>query len=464
MPSARAVSHHRAAKTGAWARRNWVSLVLVLVSLCYGGAVTILHEDTLSPIDEVVYLDYTYKVWDQGMVHKGERFGDDVAQLVACEQVLPFGNLGQVCGSDDVNYGGLPNGGYTTGEGYTPLYFWTVRAIGDPLHALTGLSEVTSWRLSGVVWLSMTMLVLVALLRRFRIPSPVILALGLLFIGSPYAWWTYTYISTDTSVVLFGAAILLTTLQARRGRWSAWWLVPLGVLAPLFKITNLLAFGLVGLVLLLDAVAKKLSHRTTRATAFAPVETGAEPKPARFWVPMGISVALAAGLQVLWMRLIPVLAVSDVVVDQGVTVPLTPAELVRIATIGFSGAIEHNPFAARSGSALLPLVFQPLGWLMIAFVIGALVSVRWSHPRGPLVWAIGLACVLALPALGLLMWFLTGTYFPLPGRYAAALIPAVLLLGGFMMKGRLATVFVTAYAGLLMVTGLAIAIQVGASY
>jgi len=440
----------------AWSRRHWVGLLLVLVSLVYGGAVTILHEDTLSPIDEVVYMDYTYKVWDQGIVHRGEQFGPDVAHLVACAKVLPFGDLGQTCGSSVVNYGGLPNNGYTTGEGYTPLYFWTVRLVGDPIHAVTGLSEPTSWRLSGTVWLAFTMIVLVGLLRRFQIPSPVILTLGLLFIGSPYVWWTYTYISTDASVVVFGAGLLLATVQARSGRWSAWWLLPLGILAPLFKITNLIAFGLVVLYVVIDECARRFaksrSAREERSTLRG------------FWLPLGLSALLAAALQFAWLRLVPLLAVSDHIVDQGVATRLTAVEVLRLTTVGVNGAITHNPFASRSSSELVGLVFLPLSWLMIAFVLGALMSVPWSRDRGPLVWATGVACVLALPALGVIMTVSAGVYFPLPGRYAAAIIPAILLLGGIMLRNRIVTVVVAAYAGLLMVAGIVLAVHIGATY
>lgn len=456
MPSNLHPVPERAAGLAAWTRRQWVSAVLVLVSLVYGGVVTVVHEDTLSPIDEVVYLDYTYKVWDQGIVHRGEQFGPDVAHLVACAKVLPFGALGQTCGSATVDYSALPNNGYTTGDGYTPLYFWTVRLIGDPIHAVTGLDQVASWRLSGVVWLAFTMLLIVGLLRLFRIPDLAVLALGLLFIGSPYAWWTYTYISTDTSVVAFGAALLLVTIQSRRGRWSAWWLVPLGVLAPLFKITNLIGFGLVALYVVFDVLARRFGKDAPPDRGRADIRG--------FWLPFALSVGVAVATQFVWMRLIPLFAVSDVVVDQGVIQPLTLTELIRLATVGVNGAIIHNPYGAHSSNELVGLVFLPLSWLMIAFVLGAVMSLRWNRETGPVVWATGVASILALPALGAIMTVLAGVYFPLPGRYAAALIPAILVLGGLLLRNRVFTVAVVGYSAVLLMAGVAIAAQIGAAY
>jgi len=441
-----------------WMGRHWVSIVLALVAVVYGGAVTMLHEDTVSPIDEVVYLDYAFKVWDQGIVHEGEQFGEDVAHVVACENVIPHGDLGQVCGSEDVNMESMPNQGYTTGSGYTPAYFWSVRLIGDPIHALTGLSEVTSWRLSGLVWLVGTLLVLVPLLRRAGVSSSVTLTLGALFIASPYSWWTYTYLSTDASVVLFGAAVLFVSMEVVRGRRSAWWLLPLAALAPLFKITNLLVFGLMLVYFGITAIAQRFDRSVD---SFGPQRFRIS---VRVWIPVALSVAVAGLVQVVWMRIVPALAVSDVVVDQGVTTPLTGAGLIRLVLRGISGPITHNPFGGFSSQELSTQVFVPLSWLMIAMVIGALMVMRWDLERGPVIWATGIASLTALPALGIAMWTLSGIYFELPGRYGAGLIPAMLLVGGFMLRNRFANIMVLVYAVLLMVFGIALALHVGAAY
>lgn len=482
MATGQAEQQRARSRAGGWALRNWVSIALALIALVYGSAVTILHDDTVSPIDGVVYIDYAYKVWDQGMVHQGELFGDDVAHLVACENVLPHGNLGQECGSDRVYLEGMPNQGYTTGAGYTPVYFWTVRIIGDPIHAITGLSEVTSWRLSGVAWLMGTLLVLVPLLRRAGVSALTTFTLAALFIASPYTWWTYTYLSTDASVVLFGAAVLLLAMEIVRGRRSAWWLLPFAVIGPLFKITNLLVFGLVLIYFAIDAIARWRARAKSVAVATRTLEPalveGAAPvdgiapsealprarRAGRLWIPVAVAVAIAGIVQVAWMRLIPMLAVTDTIVDQGVSTPLTGTGLIQLVLQGITGPIMHNPFAGHSSSPIPSQVFVPLSWLMIAAVIGAMMVIRWDAERGPIIWATGIASLTALPALGVAMWVLTNSYFDLPGRYGAALIPAVLLVAGFMLRNRVATVVTLIYAIGLMVFGLALAVYVGVAY
>ncbi|MGN6218102.1 MAG: hypothetical protein ACTHNQ_01255 [Microbacterium sp.] len=447
-------------KIRRWALKHWVALTLVLVAAVYGGAVTLLHGDAESPIDETVYLDYTYKVWDQGLVHQGEKFGPDIAHRVGCDTVVPHGALGQECGSDTVNLEALPNGGYTTGSGYTPVYFWTVRIIGDPIHALTGLSEVSSWRMSGVVWLIGTVLLLSTLLRRAGASNLAALALGVVFIASPYVWWTNTYVSTDVSVVPFGAAVLLVAMEARKGRLSPWWLVPLGVLAPIFKITNLLVFGVGLLYLLIDTVARWWLRRKSGTSD----ESAAVAPSRRMWLPVLLAAALAAVVQVVWMRLVPLLAVSDVIVDQGVTVPLTGSQLVGLAMSGIAGPITHNPFAGYASTPLFGMLFMPLTWLAIASVIGALMVIPWDAERGPVIWATAIGSVAALPMLAILMWVTTGTYFPLPARYGAGVIPAVLVVGGYMLRNRVTTCITLAYAGVLMAVGVVLAVHIGITY
>lgn len=461
MSAVHTKSDHRGTRMLAWCTRHWVALALALVALVYAGAVTIIHDDSVSPIDEVVYLDYTYKVWDQGLVRDGELFGDDVAQVVACENVIPFGNFGQECGAEAADLDAMPNAGYTTGAGYTPAYFWTVRLIGDPIHVLTGLTDVTSWRLSGAVWLACTVIALVALFRRWGVPDSSIFATGVLFIASPYAWWTYTYISTDTSVVLFGAVTLLVATEVIRRRWSPWWLVVLGVIGPILKITTLLVFGLVLLYLLFQTIAETRSRRRV-ALGDAPSFEGKR-SLGKIWIFAGSAAVIAVALQYAWMRLVPLLQASDVSVDQGVQSTLSASELLRLMILGPGGAIGHNPAAGIFPSTVFGDIAAPLGWIMVAGVIGAAMISRGDTERAPITWAVATAGVAALPALGIAV-AVTGGYFDLPGRYGAALIPAYLLMVGTMLRSRIAIVLVGGYAVALMVFGIWLAAYVGATY
>lgn len=451
----------------AWISGNRVPVFLVLIAVFFSSAVTILHEDAISPIDELVYLDYAFKVDDQGLVREGETFGDEVAYVAACKKAVPFGDLGQECSeSARVDLERMPNGGYTTAHAYPPVYFWITRLIGDPIHAVTGLSEVTSWRLTGVLWLSAGLLVMVGLFRKWSVPEPVIFAVGLVFIASPFAWWTYTYLSTDISLFLIGGLTLLVTTDVIKGKQRGWWLVLIAAAGVLFKITNLLVLGLALLILLIHKIAERIGQKKAHNTpggSYAEGALGLSVAPAR-WVPMVVAVAVAVGLQFAWMRIFPLFAVSTATVDQGVNTSLGGTEIVRLAVSTLTGAILHNPANGFMPDAPFGALYAPLGWLVAAGVVGAMMSFKWKLETGPLIWSVGIASVITLPMLAILMYATTGAYFQLPARYAAGLLPAFLLILALMLRNHAMRIVVLVFAALSIVTGLLLAYEVGARF
>ncbi len=434
-------------------KRHFTTILLVCIALLYGGAVTILHDETASPVDELVYIDYTYKTFKQGMVFEGEKFGDEVAQFVGCEGVFPFGALGQSCDPGEANLSLMPNAGYTTGAPYTPVYFWVTRIVGDTIHWTTGINQVTSWRLTGSLWLAFSMVLFVGLFRRWKVDDRATLTLGLLFIASPFTWWTYTYLSTDITAFLFGTLMLFLATHVWEKPKLAWWFVPISFVGAVFKITNLIALGLVILYFLIQWISsiirarKNLSIRRPCAKNVLTL-AGA----------LVSSAVIGTLVQVIWTRMLPILAVSQVKADQGVSRNLGGMDILALLTAGPGAAIAHNPVAGINGGQLLTAAAVPLTWFAVAAVFGALMAIRWNPTSGPFIWATALSTVLALPALGIAFNALMGSYFELPGRYVASLIPAVLLLGGFLLRNRFTSLLLMVYAGVLMLSGFVLAI------
>lgn len=439
-----------------WYVRHRVEVILVLFSLLFGGAVTVLHDQTASPIDELVYIDYLNKVPTQGMVFEGEKFGPEVAELVGCEGVFPFGTLGLSCPSAGPSTGndGMPNEGFTTGAAYTPVYFWLTRTLASPLE-LFGVESVTAWRMTGLIWLAAGMVLLTGLLRRWKIDDRIILTLGSLYIVSPFSIWTYTYISTDVSAFVFGAGTLLLATEVIRGRRSAWWFVPIAALAVAFKVTNLLPLALV-----LAYFVFYWLHSRSQSIANQSHKRGA----ARIAVLLSIGIASGITLQYLWMKLFPLLAASDTRVDQGISRELNLLDLVNLFAMGPWSALTHSPISGLPGSAYFLAVATPLSWLAITAVLGTALSIPWKDARAPIVWASVVTTLLALPVLGVGFYALTGSYFELPGRYVASLMPAVLLLGGFLLRNLFAMWLLRAYAVTLGLSAVAQAVMIRQLY
>lgn len=428
----------RMRRISARIRPIWVAIVLALVGFGTSTAVTLLHSDALSPLDEWVYVDYLYKVPEQGMVFKGEAIGDEALDAIACDGVTPYGTMGDPCGSE-YDYANFPFGGVTSADPYPPIFFMVTRFLGDGIGLLAGVDDVTGWRLTGPLWLAATMVAFFALLRSWRVHSIAILALGLAFIGSPFAYWTYSYVSTDAPAFLCGSLLLYLTTRYVRGEVRGWWIVGMAAVAAVFKVTNLLGVGLAALLLLIDAL--RTAHAAGWSFRGRPLVT------AGF---AGLSLAAGVVVQGGWLYINEITAVSTERAAQGIGRPFGVEELLAQTTNFLPGTIVSNVVLAGSGGQLaLPFpgfATAPLSWICIAGVIGAFFRLAgpWSE-RSSLVVAVTASAALAGPALAIALQIATSSYFTLPARYGATLLPAFLLMAGLLMRNRWASAIVGLY-------------------
>jgi hypothetical protein len=429
----------------------WVPVLLVIASFGMSWTVAAHHSDALSPVDEWVYVDYLYKLPAQGMVHQGEKIGKDALGIIACDGVKPYGRMGQPCGSDYNDLSKFPYDGITSADAYTPVYFAITRVIGDAIHASTGIDQLHSWRLTGALWLGLASLLLYALLRQWRIPRPVILGLGLAMIASPFAWWTYTYVSTDAPCLAFGLLLLLTATKVGRGQWSGWWLVLFSVVAVVFKVTNVLGVILAGLYLLvlwlIEMKKTQWAGRTTRRPGM----------PHRFSLVLPLvaigAVVTSVAAQVAWLAIRRAAAVG-LPADQGVSGPLNAQDVLAQVVNFLPGTITANVNLAGSSNLAYAMpysVFVPLGWICVAGVFGALWSLRWHSEQTPLVLAVTTGALFFAPLLAVMLLVTTGSYFPLPPRYGAVLLGSFLLLAGLTIRNRIAVWILLLYTVALYV-------------
>lgn len=409
-------------------RRNWVPLSLISISIAYLTTVVILHTFATSPIDEWVYIDYLVKIPAQGIVRKGEIVDPFVLNLLACHGTSPFGPIGTACGAIPV-LGDFPNAGVSTADPYTPLYFYSAFGIGQFIHVITGLPELTSWRLSGVFWFSGTVYVFWLLLRKWMVPNFTIFVLGLLLLSSPFVWWTYTYVSTDSSSIFFGALLLFLATKYVRSELKGYWFVACAVIAALFKIVNLIAIGAAAAYLLVDAV---WAWRQSKISGMDQSST----KSNKGLLLQGFSgilgLVLGALSQWAWLRINLLMAASDLSVDQGASHPFGVEELFIQLTSFLPGSITSGAV-----DQYIPgFVYAPLSWLTVVSVLSAAFVTLRQHKQFPVVVAVTASVFLAAPLLAIMLKLVTHSYFQLPARYGASLIPGMLLLGGLVVKAK----------------------------
>lgn len=436
----------RLQRAGGWFRMRWAVTLLVAVGLLAPTSWALIHNQETSPLDEWVFVDYTSKVFSQGFVRRGEVVGMFTAELMACHGVIPGGTFG-TCGSGDAILAKLPYGGQNGAADYTPLYFWVTAVVGGGIQLITGLDALTSWRMTGGIWLAAAMLVIYLLFRRLKVGDTTTLAIGLVIIGSPFAFWANSFVSTDAPSLLVGATLMLLAYRIRRQEIAAWWLLIAAPIAMALKVTNLVAIGFVAIYLVGSWGVAIIRSRRELNSIRLPIVTGLVIPP--------IMLLVSAAVPILWSRFLSLTAVPSVSADQGISVPLTWQELGLQATnfVGQSlsyGALAGVPFN---------FVWTPIGWLTVTGVFGAIFVLRKWGDRSEFATATAIAGIVMAPVLAIALWVTTHSYFQLSPRYGASLIPAFTLSLAFLVRNAWARGVIGGYGALLVLSGFVIAVN-----
>lgn len=402
----------------------------------------------MSLFDEWGYLDYLFKIPTQGMVFKGESYGPQAMEIMACKGQIPFGVMGGACGSE-YDPTTFPYGGIVTTDPYTPLYFWSIWIFGWIFDVLPGVDQVASWRLANILWLTAGLVVFYKLGQFWKAPKLAIFASGILLIGSPFSYWAYTYVSTDAPSFFFGAFLLLIASKFIRGESPASLLIGMSILATLFKVTNILAVCVIAVFLFLTAVYTKITDKA---------DSSISPK---FSISKSLFVSgLALGLSIvsefLWLRLSTALAVTSATVDQGINVDLTWYELIRLTSLSSLTLGMTIPVNGQPGLSTIPLpdyILTPLMWFVVAGVIAAFWSMKKGNYRNPLIVTALISLLIGGPLLASALQIIAGSYFVLPPRYMAPVLAVILVTALFTMKNKIAMWIVSSY-GFALIAGL----------
>lgn len=432
-------------------RRRWVPLLLVFASLLMGFTVTAHHSDALSPVDEWVYADYLYKLPQQLVVPRGQEIGPQALAIMACSGVREYGTMGPPCNSDyQKHLAKFPQHGITSADGYTPLFFWATWVGAKVIQLFTRTSIVEAARYFGAFWLAGGILLFYWLLRLLKVNRIVALGLGLAVIASPFAWWTYTFISTDAPSFAFGALLLVAAIKFTRAQWSGWWIVLISVVATLFKTTNILAVLLVALYLILEYILRRTRERPRRrGFSWRTCLTGRGDDS--FTVVAVVAIAASAVAELIWLVIRNAIALGPPA-TQGYSGSLSLEALGEQLVNFLPGTIISNVNIygrTQLGLPIPPWALEPLSWICVAGVVGALLLFRWRQPNATLVYAIAVAAVIAAPILTIALT-LQGTYFVIPPRYGACLLPAFLLAVGLIVRSRFGKILLVAYPTALL--------------
>ncbi len=435
------ISAPREMRTSGWrvqARRHWVAIALIISALIVPTSQTLLHSLKTSPVDEWVYIDYTDRVFTDGRAKAGGVASEYTTKIMACHGVMQweegkrtFGD----CSAPEVS--ALPFKGHPTAASYTPLYFWVTATLGAVIQFATGVEPLVAWRLTGAFWLAAAMLFIYLLFKRWRVPDLTILVTGMMIISAPYTWHAHTFVTTDAPNLLVGAAVLYLATRIRRGQISVGWLLLVIPVAVALKGTNLVAVGLALVYLMLSWVGDVVLARS-----------GPSARPQ--WRQLGIGVAVASATlaitvlgQMAWLRFVEMTAVGPYRADQGIDIAMSKSELTLAALRFLPSAMAYNYFLGDPPYSQLK---TPIKWLCVAGVLGLFFLVkRWGRVA-ELAYAIALSSILMAPALAIALQITTGTYFTMPSRYGASLIPAFMLATALILRNKVAHWLIAALA------------------
>ena len=420
------------ADSPSWLERNarradWlVSILLVLASL-----VLVLWQvpqhTMVSPIDEYVYIDYLAKVPTQLVVHRGEETGDYARQYLSCNGVRTLGYYPEsFCGgfkeSDEAR---MPNGGKTTADIYTPVYFGATWLMAQPLRLL-GIDDITeAGRYTGVVWLAAAAVLLYLTLRRWRVHIVVAGSMGLLLVGSLSAYWSNTYISTDATSLFAGALMVFCLTMFERGsRHAPWIFVVSAVLLTLAKMQNLMGVAAAAVALIFWALADAFRKGQDKQGRWRSVLRD------RRVLSAFSAVVLSVIAQGVW-SVIRNLIVWDTKADQGVEAPLTKRALVE-EVFRFLPGVANGAYSPEQIGFAAQVAAAIMGWVIVAGVIGLIAASRRGSRSESLALATFVVTLVSGPLLALATVAMAGYYFRMPARYGMSLLPFFLLCAGLL--------------------------------
>lgn len=420
---------------------NWNSLmankatvpsILALIAMVFGLIVVSSHSTALSPKDEWMYIDYLNKFPSQIIIHQGEPIGQDALEMMACNGIQAYGMIGPACSGQPYKPSTFPFEGKQLAYLYTPVFFSVTWLGAEVITNLSGQDLLRSARLLGPIWLAVSSVLLYLLFRRFQLNKVVSSSLVLVFIASPFAWWTFTFISTDAPSIALSVLLLITAQNVANSKRNGWWFVILSVLSVSIKAANLLGVGLALAYLIFEQRDAKSEVQVKNRVLLSLSGTQNAIKTAVFTV-------IAIGLTVIpWLLYVKATAVGPPA-DDGIGEPFTILALLSQAAVLLPGTIEVAadllPHVSPTYS-LAPELGWILSWVCITGVIGAAWFLNKEHPYARFAKIIFITSLVAAPLLSLIVWVSAGDFFPMSPRYGASLLPAFLLSAGFILKAK----------------------------
>lgn len=358
----------------------------------------------VSPVDELWYTDALAKADHGELTNTGDKVDRYARQVMVCRGVIGVRPPSSAaCGAPQPD-SSLPLDGYTSADIHPPTYFFLTAVAGKAVRAV-GLTDdlLISGRLVGIVWLTLGMLVMIALARAWGagwvVPVLTAIAVG----ASPLLVSVSGYLSPDALGLLVGGVVLLAVTYWLRDRLPTTALLLVALLPAFVKVPFVLAPLFGALLVLVAALTGTCTWR--RAIAGGAVLVGGS----------------AAGA-ILWQQIRGALAVATPVLHPEADQPVAVSSFARYLGY-YLDTIPVSSGAPIPVSTLLSVSVQPLAWLLIGAALGGILLRRRDDPLLPVSWAGVAGMALGSIVLSLIVLVASGGFLIGTPRYGLALLP-----------------------------------------
>lgn len=369
---------------------------------------------TLSPIDELQHIDSTIKASQLHIVQRGEKVSEPALRSQSCRGIDSPGFVSPPCDAPVLAPESFQEAGDNTAAVHPPTYYLAtglLARLGVRLGVVGDI--VTAARLVGAVWLAAGLMLTAALGRALGASRLASTSAAAALAASPVIVLSSTTVTPDAAGLLSGAAVALVTVRAMQGRASLSLLAFAGAAANAFKLTGIL-------VVAAGCLALVVHGRAWRPSAWSVDSRG--------W--LSATLALAGGglaFSVAWTRIAGARALE---VTSNTMSRFEVTNLSADQLLGSITALLPPTQNSYLQPELRTVPIMALLTLMGVLVVGAVITVALRSSGSEQVDALGVSTLVFMllggPVFVLLVFFLAGSYFPIPSRYGLVLLPAAM--------------------------------------
>jgi 4-amino-4-deoxy-L-arabinose transferase-like glycosyltransferase len=396
----------------------------------------IVQYSQFSPIDELRHLDYALQITSGHVPEIGDKLGQDAMREEACRGIdLPFRE--PPCDSATFDPMAFRDDGWQTAAPHPPVYYILSGISGRTLSGL-GIFDGTlvGARLMSALLFGFGFVACFAAGRQLGVrPFPLLAGLGLL-LTMPGALHSASTVNPDSIGMLAGGGALLAAIRWKNGLLSARWLILVGGVVGLTKLTNLLMLLAVVAWLVVDALSQKQSEQRRLPLVKAPLL-------------MFVTGALTSGA---WTVIQGMRAtINPEIIPQNkffkydgippLKILLDPGNLLAWFPpgMGFDSGRFFNQYVSLMRSLAIPL--------LVGALIATAMRARKGNDIASLSLFAGITGLVCSPIFIVGIAITSGVHIGPSGRYGVCLLPAYVIAVASQSKGRVGDVLLGLIGG-----------------